>query len=229
MTLEVASIHTFAGAHHVLHGVTFRVEAGEVVALLGRNGSGKTTTIRSIAGLSRPERGAIRLGGTEITGWSPYRIARAGVGLVAQGTPVFPSLSVEENLRLASSDGPADVGRALELFPELAAHRGQRAGSLSGGEQQMVSIARALAAAPALLLLDEPSNGLAPSVVARLRDAIGSSRRDGAAIVLSEQDHALAIAVADRVIVLEDGRVVMNEAAPALRSSSSDLRRYFAS
>lgn len=217
--LEIDDLHTFIGTHPVLRGVTFRVAAGEVVALLGRNGSGKTTTIRSVLGFSRPRRGVVRLRGTPITGWSPHRIARAGVGFVPQGAPVFPSLSVDEDLRLAAADGRPSTDRALEVFPELKGLRKQRAASLSGGERQMLSIARALAADPVLLIMDEPSNGLSLPVIQRLRDTIVTSRRNGMGILISEQDLSLILAVADRALVLDRGRVIFDDTASALRAS----------
>jgi branched-chain amino acid transport system ATP-binding protein len=206
--LEVDEIHTFYGSSHVLHGVSVRVAAGRVVTVLGRNGMGKTTLIRSIAGFTPPRRGTITYRGAAIHRLRPFAIARLGIGLVPQGRRIFPSLSVEENLRVAARPGRWDLGAVYGLFPRLQERAANRGHQLSGGEQQMLAIARALMTNPALLLLDEPSEGLAPLLVAEVGRALTQLRAQGMAILLVEQNLPMAIGVADHAYVLSKGRVV---------------------
>ena len=197
--LEVADVHTYYGDSYVLQGVSLSVGRGEVVGLLGRNGMGKTTLIRTIVGFTPPRRGRVVFKEREITGWPSNRVIGLGLGLVPQGRRVFPSLTVAENLDVAvrGNAGPWSVKRAMELFPRLRERAENRAGKLSGGEQQMLAIARALMANPDLLLMDEPSDGLAPTVVDLIGEAIGGMKAEGVTLVVVEQDLHLAFAVAE--------------------------------
>ena len=218
--LSVDDIHTYYGDSYALQGLSLEVPHGHIVALLGRNGMGKTTLVRSVAGLTPPRAGTIRLRGAPLTGLAPHAIARLGVGLVPQGRRTFASLTVRENLLLPTSvlaarpapAGAADDGwtlaRVLREFPNLAERIDHRARHLSGGEQQMLAIARALMANPTLILMDEPSEGLAPVIVARLAEIMRGLRGHGHSILLVEQNVELALAVADYVYVVTTGRVV---------------------
>ena len=210
--LEVSDIHTYYGDSYVLQGVSLKVGKGSVVALLGRNGMGKTTTIHSIMGFTPPRRGAIRFNDRELTGLSSQKIARLGVGLVPQGRRIFPSLSVEENLtmaaRVGSTRSPWTLDRVYELFPVLKDRAKARGTSLSGGEQSLLSIARALMTNPDLVLMDEPSEGLAPLMVAMVARIIGQLKEDGLSILLVEQNLSLALKMADYVYVMGKGVVV---------------------
>lgn len=217
MILELQDVHTFYGDSHVLHGVTFALEAGTVGALLGRNGMGKTTTIRSLIGFNAPREGRISFRGQEVTGLPPHRIARLGMGLVPQGRGVFPNLTVRENLQLAARPGNGagwDLERVYELFPRLRERANNGGGKLSGGEQQMLAIARALMTNPELLLMDEPSEGLAPVIVRQVAEIIRDLKAQGLSILLVEQNVPMALGVADRVFVLSKGKVVY-QGAPA--------------
>ena len=214
--LEVDDIHTFYGSSHVLHGVSIRVPPGQVVTVLGRNGMGKTTLIRSIVGFTPPRRGTVSFRGTPIHRLRPFAIARLGIGLVPQGRRIFPSLSVEENLRVAARPGRWDSAGVYALFPRLRERAANRGHQLSGGEQQMLAIARALMTNPALLLLDEPSEGLAPLLVAEVARALGQLRAQGMAILLVEQNLPMAIGLADHAYVLSKGRVVYDGSPAAL-------------
>jgi branched-chain amino acid transport system ATP-binding protein len=212
--LQVEALHAYYGASHVLFGVSLRAAPGEVVALLGRNGAGKTTTLRSIMGLLPPRAGRVHVRGRDVTGWAPYRVARLGVGFVPEDRRIFADLTVEENLEVgrrargAADPAPAWThGRLYEFFPVLGERRWQKAGTLSGGEQQMLTIARTLMGNPALLLLDEPSEGLAPVVVATLLDRLLALKARGQTILLSEQNLRFATRLADRAYVLEQGHV----------------------
>jgi len=207
--LEADGLETFYGKSHILHGVGLWVGDGELVALLGRNGAGKTTTLRSLVGLTPARRGAVCLFGRETTAWPPYRVAALGVGYVPEGRRVFPNLTVEENLKVPLvRTGPWSLSRVYELFPRLAERRANLGSQLSGGEQEMLAIARALLLNPRLLLLDEPSQGLAPRVVEDVFRVVAAMRREGMAVLLVEQNVRAAVEVADRVYVLDDGRVV---------------------
>ena len=207
----------YGDADDVLRGVSLTLAAGEVVALLGRNGAGKTTALRCIMGLVAVRAGAIALDGADLARRRPHEIPRLGVAYVPQGRRLFPHLSVDENLRmgLLVRDGGAETREAvLDLFPVLRERLRQRAGTLSGGEQQMLATARALCARPIFLLLDEPSEGLMPALVERLLDTVAGLRGRGVGVLLVEQKVDAALRVADRVVVLEHGRVV-HEATPA--------------
>jgi len=208
--LSVAGLHAYYGESHVLQGVDLEVGPGEAVAIVGRNGAGKTTTISAIAGLVRARTGSVSVGGIELRGAPAHRIARSGVALVPQGRRIFADLSVRENLLLAARPVPGgwDEGRVLELFPSLARRLANRGDELSGGEQQMLAIGRALLRNPALLLLDEPSEGLAPQLVDQVGDALVGLRSTGLALLLVEQNLALATRVGERLYVMNKGRVV---------------------
>ena len=224
--LEIEGIHTYYEDSHVLHGVSLTVAPGEGVALLGRNGAGKTTLIRSIVGFTPPRAGTVRFEGTVIAGWPPHRIVRRGLALVPQGRRIFAPLTVRENLLLGARPGPFSLERALDLFPRLGERAGQLGGTLSGGEQQMLAIARALLTNGRLLLLDEPSEGLAPLLVHEIGRIVRRLREEGLAILLVEQNYALAMAVADRVSVMSKGQIVY-EGTPADLDAREEVKRRY--
>jgi branched-chain amino acid transport system ATP-binding protein len=211
--LSLTNVHSFYGDSHILHGVGFSLREGYVLALLGRNGAGKTTCISTIVGFLTPQDGEIRLFGKTIEGLSPERISRLGIGLVPQGRRIFPSLTVRENLIVArqrerSAEKPWNIERIFELFPRLRERHAQFAGTLSGGEQQMLAIGRALMGNPRVLLMDEPSEGLAPLIVAEVGRTIRRLKEEGQSIVLVEQNRQLALEVADQAVILNTGRCV---------------------
>ena len=211
--LSLTNLHTFYGDSHVLHGVSFALRPGGVLALLGRNGAGKTTCISTIIGFLKPAEGEIRLFGEPINGLSPERISQLGIGLVPQGRRIFPSLTVRENLAVAqqrqgTTTKPWNMERIYAIFPRLRERHTQFAGTLSGGELQMLAIGRALMGNPQVLLLDEPSEGLAPLIVAEVGRTIRLLKEEGQSIVLVEQNLQLALDVADQVVVLNTGRSV---------------------
>ncbi len=219
--LELRNVTAGYGAREVLHGISLAVPAGGLVTLLGANGAGKSTTLRAISGLVRPAAGAILLDGEDLAGLPPAEIVRRGIGHVPEGRRVFARMSVEDNLALGAylQDGAATasgLARVHALFPVLADRRRQPAGTLSGGEQQMLAIGRALMGRPRVLLLDEPSLGLAPLFVARIFAIIGRIHAEGCAVVLVEQNARQALRIAAHGAVLEGGRVIMAGAAPAL-------------
>jgi len=220
--LSVRGLHAYYGASHVLQGVDLDVDEGEAVALLGRNGAGKTTTISAIVGFVRARGGSIRLGEREIAGAAPHVVARAGVALVPQGRRIFGDLTVAENLTLTARGGRWTVERVLELFPALRRRLVNRGDQLSGGEQQMLAIGRALMRDPDVLLLDEPSEGLAPKLVDQVRDALVRLRDGGLALLLVEQNIALATSVASRVYVMNKGQIVF-AGTPAELASQRDV------
>jgi len=224
--LVAEGLDTFYGKSHILHGVGLEVGEGEVVALLGRNGAGKTTTIRSVLGLTPPRRGRVQILGTEAMHLPPHRIAMLGVGYVPEGRRIFPHLTVEENLALAAKKrkGPWSPGRVYELFPRLYERRLHKGRQLSGGEQEMLAIARALLLNPRLLVLDEPSQGLAPMVVRLVAEVLLQVEQEGMAALLAEQNARLALEVADRVYVLDDGKVVYAAPAGELRKDPGLIR-----
>ncbi len=223
--LEVDAISTYYGLSRALFDVSITVERGQCVCLLGRNGVGKSTVMRSIMGLNPPSQGRVSWKGTGITGWRADRIARAGIGYVPEDRRVFGELSVQENLEVASRaarrPGRWTIDAAWQLFPTLATLRDRRAGFLSGGEQQMLTIARTLMCNPELLLLDEPSEGLAPMVVDSLLEQVRRLKDDGLTILLAEQGVAFSLALADHVYVLEKGSVIHSGPASALRDDSA--------
>jgi branched-chain amino acid transport system ATP-binding protein len=225
--LGVEAIHSYYGESHILQGVSLQVEKGELVALLGRNGAGKTTTMNSIIGFLRPRSGTVTIRGKNMTGHPPYAIAGAGVGLVPQGRRIFAPLSVRENLVFAARDGgPWTLDRVYELFPRLRERQNVRGTSLSGGEQQMLAIGRALLMNPSVLLMDEPSEGLAPLIVRDIGRIIGELKQAGMAILLAEQNLAMALSVADRCYVLNKGQVVAEASAEALRGDEELKHRF---
>jgi branched-chain amino acid transport system ATP-binding protein len=211
--LSLTNVHAFYGDSHILHGVSFSLRPGGVLALLGRNGAGKTTCISTVVGFLKPREGEIKLFGESIEGLSPERISRLGIGLVPQGRRIFPSLTVRENLIVArqrenKSEKPWNIDRIYSMFPRLEERHTQLAGTLSGGEQQMLAIGRALMGNPRVLLLDEPSEGLAPLIVAEVGRAISRLKDEGQSIVLVEQNIKLALEVADQAVILNTGRCV---------------------
>ena len=229
--LEARELHAFYGASHVLHGVDFRIDRAETVGLMGRNGMGKTTLIRSMLGLVRPRNGEVRVRGTPMTGVEPYRIARQGIAYVPEGRGIFPNLTVKENLRMAARAGPDGrsdwtYDRVLATFPRLAERLGQGGWQLSGGEQQMLTIGRALLTNPELLILDEATEGLAPRIAREIWRIIGDIRAQGIATLIVDKNHAHVTAIADRCVILVKGRVVFEGAAPSLRAQPDVLRRH---
>ncbi len=207
--LDVHNLHTYYGESHVLQGVTLSVEKGTVTAVLGRNGVGKTTLCRSLVGLTPPRLGRVVMNGIDITRLPPHRIHQLGVSLVPQGRRIFSSLSVRENLEIAcASKSRADLDTVFSLFPRLGERQHNRGNELSGGEQQMLAVARALVAKPLLLVMDEPTEGLAPVVVAEVASVIRRLKEEGTSILLAEQNAAFAVKVADQVHVMAKGKVV---------------------
>jgi branched-chain amino acid transport system ATP-binding protein len=218
--LELEELRVKYGAVEALRGVSLTVDEGEIVALLGANGAGKTTTLRTISGLNRPHHGEVRFAGARIDSQPAFRICALGIGHVPEGRRIFPRMSVEENLAMGAylirGDRTKDKRRVFELFPVLAERRKQDGGTLSGGEQQMLAIGRALMSRPKLLLLDEPSMGLAPLIVKRIFEIVREIRERGTTILLVEQNAAQALRLADRGYVLETGEVVMSDRASVL-------------
>jgi len=210
--LNVEGIQTYYGKSHIIQGISLDVKAHECVSLLGRNGAGKTTTLKSIMGLVPPKEGSIRFKGQEIAGRKPFEISRQGIGLVPEDRQIFTTLTVTENLRISyqkeRAGGQWDMDRVFEAFPRLADRRDNRGNQLSGGEQQMLAVARALMANPDLLLLDEPTEGLAPLIVEIVLEIIESIKREGLTIILVEQNVAATKKVADRYYILQEGCVV---------------------
>jgi branched-chain amino acid transport system ATP-binding protein len=229
--LRAREVYTAYGLSQVLFGVSLDVARGECVCLLGRNGVGKTTTMRSIMGLSPPARGRVEWKGRDITGRSPHEIAKAGLGFVPEDRRIFADLTVWENLDVATrggKNGGFTLERVYELFPKLAELRDRQGGYLSGGEQQMLTIARTLMGNPELLLLDEPSEGLAPLVVDHLREQIARLKREGLTILLAEQNVDFSLSLADRVYVLEKGAVRYEGTVAAFRADDSIRHQYLA-
>ncbi len=224
--LDVDGLCTNYGKISILRDVTLSVGEGEVVALLGLNGAGKTTTLRSILGLTAARAGKIRYDGNDITAWPAYKIARLGVGYVPEGRRMFKDLSTLENLQLAENGrgGEWTIPRVLEHLPKLAELRSRKAGRLSGGEQEMLAIGRALVSNPRLLLIDEPSQGLAPLIVEDVYRILGELKQTGVAILLVEQNALLALKIADRAYVLDSGRVVHAGLAAELAADRDRIR-----
>ncbi len=210
--LEVEALHTHYGRAHILNGASFALRHGEIVALMGRNGAGKSTTLKSLIGLVRPSAGRITFEGQDITGRAPHAVGRLGLGYVPEERRIFPELTVQENLEVGRQPprGGAPhwtIRRVFELFSNLAELQGREAGRTSGGEQQMLTIARTLMGNPRAILLDEPSEGLAPVIVAQMAETIRELKRDGLTLLLSEQNLHFARAVADRALIMETGRI----------------------
>ena len=223
--LCLRGVNALYGDSHVLHEVSFALRPGRLLALLGRNGAGKTTCINAIIGFLRPRDGEILLEGAPIGRLSPEAIARRGVGLVPQGRRVFPSLTVEENLSVAARGTGRTLADAYAFFPRLAERRRQAAGSLSGGEQQMLAIARALVSNPRVLLMDEPSEGLAPKLVHEVGEILLRLKSEGFSILLVEQNTTLALGVADDAAILNTGRIVYDGSAEELRGRPEVLQQ----
>ena len=228
--LEIADVHVARSGSPVLHGVSMRVEEHEAVCLLGRNGMGKTTLLRTIMGLDRPRAGRIAFAGQDVGGRPPYRVARSGIGYVPQGRQIFAELSVDENLELAASQQSSRgaLQRVFSLFPILAQRRRQAGGTLSGGEQQMLAIARCMVLEPRLILLDEPTEGLQPSVVQQLQEVLATVGREfGLALLLVEQNLDFAFAVTSRGYVLEKGQIATEGQVASLREHAI-IKEYLA-
>ena len=223
--LELDGVHVYYGAIHALKGVSLRVDAGQIVTLLGANGAGKSTTLRTISGLLRARKGAVRFEGRDLGRRSAQGIVKDGIAQSPEGRQLFPRMTVLENLEMGAfqrrdKDGvAADIERVYELFPRLSERRAQKAGTLSGGEQQMCAIGRALLARPRLLLLDEPSMGLAPVLVERIFEVIVDINKQGTTVLLVEQNAAMALEIAHRGYVLETGRVALADDAVSLQAN----------
>ena len=223
--LEAVDLHTFYGKSHILHGISLEVHEGEIVTLLGRNGAGKTTTLRSLVGLTPPRQGSVSVFGKTTTGLPAYRAAAAGVGYVPEGRKIFPNLTVEENLKVPMERaGPWTIQRIYQLFPRLEQRKANKGRQLSGGEQEMLAISRALLLNPKILLLDEPSQGLAPLVVQDVFKVVASMRESGISVLLVEQNVRAAVAIADRAYVLDDGKMVYSGAAADFAADEARVR-----
>src|SRR6266705_1071876 len=223
--LTAEGLHTYYGKSHILHGVSLEVAEGKITALLGRNGAGKTTTLRSLMGLTPARDGKITIFGADTTHWPTFRIAAAGVGYVPEGRRIFANLSVEENLKVPlERDGPWTIPRIYQLLPRRAERKQNRGRQLSGGEQEMLSIARALLLNPRLLILDEPSQGLAPLVVREVFRIVDEMRREGISVLLVEQNALMSLEIADQAYVLDDGRVVYSGAARELAADAARVK-----
>ncbi len=231
--LALEGVDVFYGASQILFGVDLAVAPGTTMALMGRNGAGKSTTFKAVAGLAPPRAGHVALAGADITGAPPYRIARAGLGYVPEDRQVFPEHTLHENLEIAQKAGPGgerywSFARIYETFPMLDRLRSRPAGRLSGGEQQMLAIARALMGNPAILLLDEPSEGLAPLIVAEIIGLLGRLQAMGTTILLAEQSLDFCLAVASEVAIIDKGQIVYRGTAQSLRADATITRRYLA-
>jgi len=226
--LRLNEIHTYYGDSHVLQGISLDVAEGELVCLLGRNGAGKSTTIGSIVGFNQPRRGQVTFRGTDITGQPSYRIASRGIGLVPQGRRIFRDLTVRENLTMVASEqrGPWTLPKVFAVFPRLEERQRNMGDQLSGGEQQMLAIGRALLMNPSLVLMDEPSEGLAPLVVTDIGNVIREIRQQGMSVLLVEQNLAFALSLADRCYVVSKGRIV-HESTPEALSGNEDITRQY--
>ncbi len=229
--LEVQDIHTYYGNIHALKGVSFEVDSGEIIALIGANGAGKTTTLRTISGLMAPREGSVRYAGADIAGARADTLVAKGISMVPEGRGVFAKLTVEENLDMGAYTRHDDAIKddlqgAYELFPRLDERKRQLAGTLSGGEQQMLAIARALMAKPRLLLLDEPSMGLAPVLVDGVFETVQRIASEGVTILLVEQNAHMALQIADRGYVLQSGEVAISDTAEQLRQNETVQKTY---
>src|SRR6266849_6762052 len=227
--LRIEGLHTYYGHGHILQGVDLEVPPGRIAVVLGRNGVGKTTTLRSIIGLASPRSGRVLLGDKDVAGWPPHRIVRVGVGYVPEGRMIFPDLTVVENIQVAQRV-PAkqwSMERLFTLFPSLAERRRNKGSQLSGGEQQMLAVARALGTDPKVMLLDEPSQGLAPLVVEELTRLIRLLREEGVTILLVEQNMKLAEAVADELHIMVKGRMVYRATPAVFRAEEETIRARF--
>ena len=232
LILELRDVHTYCGSIHALKGISLEVREGEIVTLIGANGAGKSTTLRSINGLNHPRRGTIRFAGREITSESPHDVVRRGISQSPEGRKLFPRMSVRENLEMGAfqrrdrANLREDIDRVYSLFPRLAERKNQKAGTMSGGEQQMCAIGRALMARPKLLLLDEPSMGLAPIFVEKIFEIVREINEQGTPILLVEQNALMALDAADRGYVMETGRITLADDAKALRQNERVRKAY---
>ncbi len=228
--LEVREIHTFYGLSHILFGVSLQVDSGKVVCLLGRNGAGKTTTLKSIMGLAPPKRGRIHFKEEEVTGKQPYQLARMGIGYVPDDRRIFSDLTVGENLEIASKKGKSGQGwdreRIYDLFPSLKAMESRKGGCLSGGEQKILAIARALMGDPELLLLDEPMEGLAPALVRTLEEQLRRLREAGLTVLLAEQNVKSALRLSDWAYIIDDGAIPYEGSIEEIRMNEQVRKRY---
>jgi branched-chain amino acid transport system ATP-binding protein len=223
VALRAEGLQTYYGKSHILHGVDLDVAEGKITALLGRNGAGKTTTLRSLVGLTPPRQGRVTIFGADTTHWPPYRIAASGVGYVPEGRRIFANLSVEENLKVPlERPGPWTIERIYGLFPRLGERRNNRGRQLSGGEQEMLSIGRALLLNPKLLILDEPSQGLAPLIVREVFRIVSQMREEGISVLLVEQNARMSLEIADHAFVLDDGSIVYS--GPARELAADEAR-----
>jgi branched-chain amino acid transport system ATP-binding protein len=232
MLLEVQGINTYYGLSHILFDVSIQVDRGEVVVLLGRNGAGKTTTMRSIMGLTPPKTGKVIFDGKDLTGVAPYKVARIGIGFVPEDRRIFPDLTVRANLDvgLRKTKGKTSwtIDRIYQLFPRLKELANRRGGNLSGGEQQMLTIARTLMGSPDLILLDEPSEGLAPIIVKALGDFIDLLKRDGTTVLLSEQNVKFSLKHSDRAYIVDNGHIKYQGTIEELEKDEDVKKRYLA-
>ena len=229
MLLELKNINTYYGISHILFDVSLQVEKGEVVCVLGRNGVGKTTLIRSIMGLTVPRTGSILFDGTSLRGKRPFEIAYIGIGYVPEDRLIFPNLTVKENLEMGMKKGPKghwDIDRVYQMFPILKTRQSQSGGTLSGGEQQMLTIARTLMGNPELLLLDEPTEGLSPLIVKELEAQIKALKDEGMTILLAEQNSKVTLSLSDRAYILEKGRIKWDGNVRVLQEKKEILQQY---
>ena len=229
--IDAAGLHSYYGASHILHGVDFQVGRSETVSLLGRNGMGKTTTLKSIVGLVKPRRGTVRIAGTEMTGAAPYRLAKQGVAYVPEGRGIFPNLTVRENLEMAASAGPDGrrdwtLERVLDTFPRISERLGHWGNNLSGGEQQMLTIGRALMTNPSVLLLDEATEGLAPLIREEIWNVVRTIKASGIACVIVDKNIKRLLEIADRHVMLVKGRVVFDGNSEELLADPDLLHRH---
>lgn len=228
--LELRDVHTFYGQIHALKGISLSVNAGEIVTLIGANGAGKSTTLKTISGLLSPRTGEIVLEGRKISGMPAHKVAATGIAQSPEGRRVFPRMSVLENLEMGAfvhgKVDPADLARVYDLFPRLKERVSQKAGTLSGGEQQMLAIGRALMAKPRLLLLDEPSMGLAPILVEQIFEIVRQVNQQGTPVLLVEQNALMALAIADRGYVIQTGQIVLSDTGPALMQNDLVRKAY---
>jgi branched-chain amino acid transport system ATP-binding protein len=228
--LELVDVHTYYGQIHALKGISIEVDEGEIVTLIGSNGAGKSTTLKTISGLLQPRTGEIRAQGTRISGLKAHQVARMGIAQAPEGRRVFPRMSVLENLQMGAfvngRADPADLARVFDLFPRLKERISQNAGTMSGGEQQMLAIGRALMSKPRLLLLDEPSMGLAPILVEQIFEIVRDINRQGTTVLLVEQNALMALAVADRGYVMQTGSIVLTDTCAALSKNEMVRKAY---
>jgi branched-chain amino acid transport system ATP-binding protein len=223
--LVAEDLHTYYGKSHILHGVSLEVAEGQITALLGRNGAGKTTTLRTLMGLTAARQGRVTIFGADATHWPTYRIAASGVGYVPEGRRIFANLTVDENLKVPlERAGPWTIARIYELFPRLAERKLSRGRQLSGGEQEMLSIGRALLLNPRLLILDEPSQGLAPLIVREVFQVVSRMRDEGISVLLVEQNARISLEIADHAYVLDDGGIVYSGSASQLAADEARVR-----